>query len=101
MKQEQNRNLGMLNISAIGAAGAAPVDEGDAAWGLIASSEAILAGAEVTEAPPPAPPPAAGMLCAAARGPSTISACGLRSTYESKGDTGSPDPSMPCACDPR
>ena len=67
----------------------------------MASSEAILAGADVTEAPPPVPPPpAAGMLCAAARGPSTISAWGLRSTYESKGDTGSPDPSMPCACDP-
>ena len=71
-----------------------PVDEGEA-WGLIlSSSEAILAGADVTELPPCC----SGMAFATEiRGPSTIEdVCGLRSTYESKGDTGSPEPSIPC-----
>ena len=63
------------------------MDEGEACGLILSSSEAILAGADVTEEPPWC----SGMAFAAEiRGPSTIEdVCGLRSTYESKGDTGS------------
>lgn len=78
-----------------------PVEEGDTAQLSRLSSERIVsapsrrAGAEVAEN-------ASARCCAAsciAAGPgmAVAEADGFRSTYESKGDTGSLAPSMPCA----